>query len=110
MANKKDQQQYIVKGIITNQDKNPVEGLLVYAFDQDPNTPDNPLGQPAITDAAGKYTISFTEADFKIPKESGGPDVFIRVYAGAELLGKSPVCPKNLDRISNNFKSQTDLN
>lgn len=83
---------YTLSGRITDQNNQPIEDLLIYAFDQDPNTPDNPLGQPTITDAEGKYSISFTEEDFRIGgKESGGPDVFIRAYVGEALLGQSPV-------------------
>ncbi|HUG67047.1 MAG TPA: neuraminidase-like domain-containing protein [Pirellulaceae bacterium] len=83
---------YIVSGRITNQQDEPIAGLVVRAYDQDPKTPDNPLGEPAVTDADGRYRIDFTEQDFKIGgMESGGPDVFIRVFAGEELLGESPV-------------------
>ena len=49
--------------------------------------PENPLGQPSITDADGKYSITFTEEYFKIGGlESGGPDMFFRVHAGEELF------------------------
>jgi hypothetical protein len=83
---------YTLSGRITDQQNQPIEGLIVHAFDQDPKTPENPLGQPVTTDAEGKYRISFTEKDFKIGGvESGGPDVFIRVYDAEELLGESPV-------------------
>lgn len=88
-------QPYTLSGRITDLQGQPIEDLLVHAFDQDPKTPDNPLGQPTLTDAEGKYSISFTEKDFKIgSKESGGLDVFIRVYAGEELYKEITVRAK----------------
>lgn len=88
----KSRQNYVLDGRITNLEGNPVAGLTVRAFDQDPNTPDNPLGEVAVTDDLGCYAISFNEKDFKIGgMESGGPDVFICVYGEGDLLGKSPV-------------------
>ncbi|MDX2072073.1 MAG: neuraminidase-like domain-containing protein [Haliscomenobacter sp.] len=89
---KNTSQSYILSGRITDQQNQPLEGVIVLAFDQDPKTPANLLGQATTTDAEGKYTISFTEKDFKVGGvESGGPDVFIRVYEGEELMGESPV-------------------
>src|SRR5215213_879317 len=82
---------HIVNGSITDQQAAPLKGLIVRAFDQDPKTPENFLGE-SVTDAGGQYKISFTEKDFKLGGvESGGPDVFIRVYDGDALLGESPV-------------------
>lgn len=84
---------YTLSGRIHNQENQPVQGLIVRAYDRDPNTPDNPLGQAAFTDSDGTYDISFPEVDFKIGgKESGGPDLFIRVYDDqGTLLGESDV-------------------
>lgn len=76
-----DQQKYFLTGTITNQHQAPLQGLLVKAFDQDPRTPENPLGQPAYTDEQGKYTITYHDKDFRIGgKESGGADIVVRVY------------------------------
>lgn len=89
---KNSSQAYSLSGRITDQQNQPIEGLIVRAFDQDPQTPENPLGQAATTDVEGNYSISFTDKDFKVGGvESGGPDVFIRVYAGDQFLGESPV-------------------
>ncbi|HMQ90867.1 MAG TPA: carboxypeptidase-like regulatory domain-containing protein, partial [Flavilitoribacter sp.] len=88
----KSSKSYTLNGAITDLQGQALEGLTVRAYDLDPKTPENPLGQPALTDAQGKYSIPFAEEDFKIGGvESGGPDVFIRVYAGEELLGESGV-------------------
>jgi hypothetical protein len=70
--------------------------LIVRAYDQDPKAPEN-----AVTDAEGRYESSFTENDFKVGGvESGGPDVFIRVYDGDELPGESTVKRDVEKRIS----------
>lgn len=99
---------YIITGRIINRQNEPLEGLTVRAYDQDPKAPANPLGKDAITDAEGRYTISFTDKDFKVGgAESGGPDVFIRVYDGDALLGESPVKRNAKKRITINL--QVDL-
>jgi hypothetical protein len=82
----------LVSGRITNLQNQPLPGLTVYAFDQDPKTPDNLLGDKAITNVEGYYIIHFTEQDFKVGGvESGGPDIFIRVYKNDKLLETSSV-------------------
>jgi len=91
MATKLDPN-YILRGRITNLQDEPLQGVIVRAYDQDPKTPENRLGQEATTDQDGHYAIHFTEADFKLGgKESGGPDVFIRVYDSENMLGESSV-------------------
>jgi hypothetical protein len=40
--------------------------LIVRAYDQDLITPADPLGEDALTDAEGRYTISFTARDCKV--------------------------------------------
>ncbi len=91
MAKNKRQKQYIVEGTITNQNNEPIKGLLVRATDQDPNTPENLLGCPVYTNDKGKYKIIYKDADFRIGgRESGGADIIIRVFSPeGKLLGKS---------------------
>jgi hypothetical protein len=92
---------YALSGRITNPQGEPLESLTVRAYDQDPNTPENLLGKEAVTDAEGRYKITFTEKDFKVGGvESSGPDVFIRVYDGDELLGESLVKCNSKERIT----------
>jgi hypothetical protein len=57
---------YIITGRITNRQGELLEDLVVCAYDQNPKTPENPLGKDAITDAEGRYKIGFTEKDFKV--------------------------------------------
>ncbi len=96
---------YLVSGRITDQARQPIEGVTIRAFDQDPSTPDNLLGEPAMTDAEGFYSIAFTEADFKIGgHESGGPDVFIRAFDGERMLGESDVKRNSKKKITINLR------
>lgn len=55
---------YTLTGRITDLKAKSLEGLVIRAFDQDPKSADDPLGQ-AITDAGGQYTIRFEEELFK---------------------------------------------
>jgi hypothetical protein len=61
---KKTDQNYTLSGRITYRQDESLEGLIVCAFDQDPNTPDNPLGSKSITDAEGSCQIHFSDNDF----------------------------------------------
>jgi 5-hydroxyisourate hydrolase-like protein (transthyretin family) len=55
---------YTLSGQITNRQRQPLPELTVRAYDQDPQSPDNFLGE-AVTNEDGRYTIRFTEAQFK---------------------------------------------
>jgi hypothetical protein len=83
----KDNSGYTLTGRITNLQNQPLEGLIVRAFDSDPITPDDPLGE-ATTDGEGRYSIPFSGDALGL--EFRGPDVFIRVYRDDRLLGQSP--------------------
>jgi len=93
MAKHKNPKQYTVEGTITNQNNQPIKGLLVRATDQDLKIPENLLGTPVFTDDQGKYKIIFNDEDFRIGgKESGGADIIVRVYDDKEnVLGESKV-------------------
>lgn len=84
--------EYNLSGCISNPKGKLLEGLAVQAYEQVPKAQPNPLGKPALTDAQGRYQITFTDKDFIIGGVPGrGPDVFIRVYEGKTLLGESGV-------------------
>ncbi|HFE37715.1 MAG TPA: carboxypeptidase regulatory-like domain-containing protein [Gammaproteobacteria bacterium] len=90
---------YSLYGKISDRSGEPISGLSVRAFDQDPKSPNDPLGE-ATTSEEGRYLIRFEEKDFMVGGvESGGPDVFIRVYDGEELLGESDVRRNAKNRI-----------
>ena len=55
---KKSDQSYTLSGRITNKQDELLNGLIVCAFDQNPNTPDNES-----TDAEGSYLIYFSKKD-----------------------------------------------
>ncbi len=82
-------QRLIVHGTVFYRDTSPAIGLTVIAFDKDIGGEDR-LGQ-ATTDAIGGYRITYSAAEFRrSPNESGGADVFVRVYgANGDLLYSS---------------------
>ncbi len=88
---------YTLNGRITDWQGEPLEGLTVRAYDKDPLSADDFLGE-AVTDEDGRYVILFTEEQFRPSVlELGGPDVYIRVFDGDRLLGESPAtsCAEN---------------
>ena len=96
---------YSVNGKITNRQGESLEGMTVRAFDLDIRTRENPLGQPAITDADGRYKISFAENEFKRSKaEKGGPDLYIRVYENGSQVAESDVTRNAARRVTINLQ------
>ncbi len=85
------QKTYIIQGIITNQQNQPIQGVLVRATDQDYGASANLLGSPIYTDKKGYYKITYTDTDFrKTTKEIGGSDIIVRVFStDGNVLGKS---------------------
>jgi hypothetical protein len=102
----KNKKQYTVEGTITNQNDQPIKGVLVRATDQDPNTPENLLGTPVYTDDKGKYKINYKDEDFRIGgRESGGADIIVRVFSPeGKLLGKSKRHNNSPQRITIDMK------
>jgi ribosomal protein L7/L12 len=95
---------YALSGCITNRQGQPLKGLTVSAFGQNSNSADDALGE-ATTNARGRYTIRFAEAQFRPGgEESSGPDVYIRVFDGDALLGGSPVRRNSEKRIAIDFE------
>lgn len=64
----------------------PVAGLRVEAFDQDPRSAHDPLGEAATTNASGAVTFRFQRSDFTEHAGEAGPDVYFRVRRGDALL------------------------
>jgi hypothetical protein len=76
-----------VLGTVVEQESGkPLSGLRVRAYDKDLLI-DDKLGLDAVTDSAGKFEISYTEAHFRDLNETE-PDIYIRVYdaSGKKLL------------------------
>lgn len=58
----------------------PIAGLRIELFDQDPRTPPDPLGEPAVTDADGLAVFRFKRSDFTEHPGERGPDLFFKVF------------------------------
>src|SRR6266566_9335852 len=69
---------FVVKGRVTLASGAPAPGLVVRARDRDLRT-FQPLGEPAATDADGRYEIPYGSDDFA-GAETGSADLVIRVF------------------------------
>lgn len=68
-----------------------IQGLVVRAFDIDRLSGDDPLGKPAVTDANGRFTISYGPSSYRIWFPGEDPDIEVRIYgAGERLLWETP--------------------
>ncbi len=88
---KQQSKSYFLNGQITSSQNKPLAGLIVRAFDFDPTTPEDQLGEVAVTNSEGFYTITFTGKNFTGSAAEKGPDVLIRVYQDQKLVGQSEV-------------------
>ncbi|MBK8413033.1 MAG: hypothetical protein IPL22_00130 [Bacteroidetes bacterium] len=86
---KQQSKSYFLSGQITSIQNKPLAGLIIRAFDYDPTTPEDQLGEAVVTNAEGRYSISFTNKDFTGSETEKGPDVLIRVYKDQKLLTES---------------------
>lgn len=91
MAKNDKSNHYIVEGTVKNQHQEPMQGVVIKAYDWDPNTPENPLGSPVHTNLEGTYRITYQDEDFRLGgKEIGGADLIIYVYdQQGRQIGKS---------------------
>ncbi len=80
----------------------PLQGLRVRAFDKDLIF-DDKLGD-TLTDAEGKFTIAYTEAQFRDFHETL-PDLYIRIYdgSGKKLLFSSEKAVRRSAEITEHF-------
>jgi hypothetical protein len=76
-------------------------GLQVEAFDQDPNSPDNPLGGPTITDPDGLGSFRFRQSALHPGKKN--PDVFFRIHQAGTPLGYDLPGEPNVNGVMHNF-------
>lgn len=89
MAQSKKLILFNVSGVITDVDKKPLKNHTVIAWDSDPNSSDDLLGQGK-TNAKGAYSITYNPLlSRKEGKESGGPDLYIEVYDNIAFLGRT---------------------
>ncbi len=78
----------VIGTVVEEESGRPLPGLRVRAFDKD-LVFDDKLGD-TLTDTAGKFEITYTEAHFRDLNETL-PDVYIRIYdeSGEKLLFSS---------------------
>src|SRR6266851_3509338 len=88
----------IVYGTVVRPDGQPARGLRVAAFDQDMRSR-QPLGQ-ATTDAAGRYRISYSAAQYQ-RSELGGPDLVVEAYGQSGEVLKTTDVRFNASAIAN---------
>lgn len=89
--------------VVLCEDKRPIGGVEVFAFDRD-WLQDDPLGS-AVTDGGGRFRIDYTTAAFQPGtflnvELVGGPDLYFRVESagGSPLLVESPSRGRDADR------------
>lgn len=70
----------VIGTVVEEESGKPLQGLRIRAFDKDLIF-DDKLGD-TLTDAAGNFEISYTEAHFRDLDETE-PDVYIRIYDGS---------------------------
>jgi hypothetical protein len=82
---------WMVHGRASVEGGTPAAGFTVRAYDQDVGNA-TLLGE-TVTDASGRYAITFAESLFRrSPAERGGPDLFVQVLASdGSLMGRSAV-------------------
>jgi hypothetical protein len=75
----------VIGTVVEEESGKPLQGLRVRAYDKDLIF-DDKLGD-TLTDALGKFEISYSEAHFRDLEETE-PDVYIRIYdaSGKKLL------------------------
>jgi hypothetical protein len=75
----------VIGTVVEEESGKPLQGLRVRAYDKD-LVFDDKLGD-TLTDAAGKFEISYSEVHFRDLEETE-PDVYIRIYdaSGKKLL------------------------
>lgn len=85
-----------------------IAGLRVEAYDQDPKSPHDPLGEPAITDAGGMLIFRFKSSDFTEHPGEKGPDLYFKVYRKETLLAYSLPGILNDNGVIRGFKQQRE--
>ena len=92
----------VIGTVVEEESGKPLQGLRVRAYDKDLIF-DDKLGEH-ITDAAGKFEISYSEAHFRDLEETE-PDVYIRVYdtTGKKLLYTTEKAVRKSAQITEHF-------
>jgi len=99
---------YTVLCCVVDLQGKPIAGLRVEAFDQDPKSPHDPLGEPAITDAGGMVLFRFKSSDFTEHPGEKGPDLYFKVYRKETLLDYSLPSIRNDNGVIRGFQQQRE--
>jgi hypothetical protein len=87
LSHDKDISQFVVSGVVRDQDNAPRPGLTVRAFDRNPGKDDILLGM-ATTNSQGNYSIGYSS---QILDGKSSADLVIRVYQNDTLLHTSDI-------------------
>ncbi len=92
----------VIGTVVEAESGQPLAGLRVRAYDKDLIF-DDKLGD-TLTDAQGKFEISYTEAHFRDLEETQ-PDVYIRIYdaTGKKLLYTTEKAVRKSAEITERF-------
>jgi hypothetical protein len=92
----------VIGSVVEQGSKRPLAGLRVRAYDKD-WVFDDKLGD-TLTDAAGRFEISYTEAQFRDAEETL-PDLYLRVYdaSGEKLLFSSEKAVRRSAQVTESF-------
>lgn len=99
---------YTVLCCVVDLQGKPIAGLRVEAYDQDPKSPHDPLGEPAITDAGGMVIFRFKSSDFTEHPGEKGPDLYFKLYRKETLLAYSLPGILNDNGVIRGFKQQRE--
>lgn len=86
----------------------PLAGLRIELFDQDPRSPHDPLGEPAVTDATGLATFRFRRSDFSEHPGERGPDLVFAVSSDGVALDHTLPGIRNDKGVIRNFQPQRE--
>jgi carotenoid cleavage dioxygenase len=92
----------VIGTVVEEESGKPLAGLRVRAYDKDLIF-DDKLGD-TLTDAQGKFEISYSEAHFRDLEETE-PDVYIRIYdaAGKKLLYTTEKAVRRSAQVTERF-------
>jgi hypothetical protein len=85
-----------------------ISGLRIEAYDQDPKSPHDPLGEPATTDTRGMVIFRFKSSDFTEHHGEKGPDLYFKVYRKETLLDYSLPGIRNDKGVIRGFQPQRE--
>ncbi len=92
----------VIGTVVETESGRPLEGLRVRAYDKD-LVFDDRLGD-TLTDALGKFEITYTEAHYRDLEETD-PDVYIRIYdrSGKQLLYTTEKAVRRSAQVTERF-------